>query len=99
MARAKLTREEAARVIQYTRLTDGILDFDGGKWIIDTPEETNIFRGAADLMEFIDENLESIREAYIRNGESDEWERIAEESANCRFSIRAESDRMYREVE
>lgn len=96
MARAKLKAHEAQNVKMYMHLVNGRIDFDGGNWFIDTPDVSKMFHSTKDMMEYINEDLDYIAEAYRNNNELGEWaevERLARES-HLEFGF--ESDRIDR---
>lgn len=96
MARAKLKAHEAQNVKMYMHLVNGRIDFDGGNWFIDTPDVSKMFHSTKDMMDYINEDLDYIAEAYRNNNELGEWaevERLARES-HLEFGF--ESDRIDR---
>lgn len=94
MARATIKKNDAKRIRQYILLVNGIIDFEDGIWYVDTPDDYEIFHSTADLMEYINENLKYMREAYENNGELAEWEAIEQQAAESRFPFWGNSDRM-----
>lgn len=96
MARAKLKAHEAQNVKLYMHLVNGRIDFDNGNWFIDTPDVSKMFHSTKDMMDYINEDLDYIAEAYRNNNELGEWaevERLARES-HLEFGF--ESDRIDR---
>ena len=63
MAVIRMKKADLAKVSAYENLTDALVKHDGGDfWIVDTPQENTYFYSFADLMEYINENLECMRE-------------------------------------
>lgn len=96
MARAKLKAHEAQNVKMYMHLVNGRIDFDGGNWFIDTPDVSKMFHSTKDMMEYINEDLEYIAEAYRNNNELGEWEEIERLAMESRLEFGFESDRIDR---
>lgn len=94
MARASVKKEDAIKIRQFVILTNAILDFDSGKWFLDTTDDYMIFHSVDKLVEYVNENLGYMREAYEMNGEMDEWNRIYTEAANSKFHFASQSDRI-----
>ena len=94
MARARITKEDAKKLVQYGILTNAIYHFTGGIWTVDTPDSYEVFYTTPELIEYVGDNLEWMREAYEANGELAEWEIIAREAEETPFRLGGESDRM-----
>ena len=96
MARAKLKAHEAQNIKMYMHLVNGRIDFDGGNWFIDTPDDSRLFHSTNDMMEYINEDLDYIAEAYRNNNELGEWEEIEKLARESRLEFGFESDRIDR---
>lgn len=96
MARAKLKAHEAQNVKMYMHLVNGRIDFDGGNWFIDTPDVSKMFHSTKDMMEYINEDLDYIAEAYRNNNELGEWEEIEKLARESHLEFGFESDRIDR---
>lgn len=96
MARAKLKAHEAQNVKMYMHLVNGRIDFDGGNWFIDTPDVSKMFHSTKDMMEYINEDLDYIAEAYRNNNELGEWAEIEKLARESQLEFGFESDRIDR---
>ena len=96
MARAKLKANEVHNIKLYMHLVNGRIDFDNGNWFIDTPDDSRLFHSTKAMMDYINEDLEYIAEAYRNNNELGEWEEIEKLARESRLEFGFESDRIDR---
>ena len=77
----KRKEEEQKRISVYMDLCNVIVKNDGDRWIIDSPDSgPDGFDTRAELMAYINGELEEIRKVYESNGEMDELRAIYEEN-------------------
>ena len=96
MARAKIKAQDTVNIKKYAILTAARIDFDNGNWFLDTPDFSKLFHSTAEMMDFINEDLECMEEAYRRNGELSEWKDIERQAQETPFQFSFESDRIDR---
>lgn len=94
MARATIKKDDAKKVRMYLILVGGIIDFQAGKWYIDTPDDYLIYHSVDSMMEDINENLEIMEEVYKNNNEISEWKEIEKQAAESKFHFWSQSDRI-----
>ncbi len=79
----KMKREDEnrAKINIYMDLVPVIVKEEAGAWTIDSPDSgPDGFNTKAELMDYINGELEEIRKVYESNGEIDELRRVYEEN-------------------
>lgn len=73
--------EDRAKINAYMDFVNVIIKQDGNKWIIDSSDTgPDGFDTKAELMHYIDGELEEIRKVYESNGEMDDFMEVCKEN-------------------
>lgn len=78
MTMTRISRNDWNKVKAYEELTGAIVKVEGGRWIIDAPEEMDAYDTTADLMEFINYELTEARGQHITDGSFEEYRAICQ---------------------
>lgn len=77
----RIRKEDMQRVRMYELLINAVVTPTAGRWFVDDLEGQYRFDTTDELMEFINENLAYMEEAYRDNGEMEDWRQIEEQAA------------------